>query len=57
VEVLTGFGFQVPVIGGLLVELFGNTTGVALRHMGGIGTNVGRTGGSITTLIVAGSAH
>jgi len=57
VEVLTGFGFQVPPIEGLLVELLGNTTGVALRQMGGIGTNVGSTGGLITTLIVAGSAH
>jgi len=54
---LTGIGLHVPVIPGLLLEILGKTIGVEFWQSGAIGAKVGTTGGSITIVINAGSAH
>ena len=48
--VLRVAGYQVPVMAGLLVELFGNVGGVEFRHNGPILLKVGTT--CKTTLMV-----
>ena len=50
-EVLMVAGFQVPVIGGLLVELVGRTGGVELRHNGPMAVKVVVVCGVIVILI------
>jgi len=57
VDVLITAVFQVPGIGGILVELLGKISGVAFLQYGPNCVKVGVISGSITIDIVVGSAH
>jgi hypothetical protein len=56
-EVLIVAGFQVPVIAGVLVELFGSEGGVEFRQSGPICANVGTIAVVTTIFIVTVVAH
>ena len=56
-DVFIAEGDQVPVIGGVLFELVGNGSGVALRQYGPSGEKTGMVGCVTTMVIVVGVPH